>query len=398
MDVLLKLLVTKIFPSIFEQRRAELNDTSIWESQMGSIPGGEALLKQRLTTRSGPVTPTIAYLCPNESWDEAAAHLLSNKQIDIPSLDDLGLAFKCHSSLALDFEKDPVSYKIRLELDQSASCECQDFLQRGGACKHIRAALLRLNDLRSRGLNLPYIQLPSSIEDAQILQARRFSNMLTDGQTRSGIASPLRTPMECAAAAVEDELRESDDAYLVDPENPQPTHTEHLRAEEDSESDNESIATDAPDDGERNAFDFTALRGTSKAAFDEQTITRVFYELEGAAPKLGEIGAYLKHCSSLKQPQDFERAFAFQRDLGLLYGELNRLVTNYINTQNPVPGPGPSQHSALTVSHPPPSTPPATLPAQAPGHQERSCKRTVLDIIGASPEKASKRKQSYKPF
>ena len=396
-DVLLKLLITKIFPSIFEQRLAERNDMSIWESQMGSIPGGDTLLKQKLTTRSRPIMPIIAYLCPDDSRDAAAAQLLGNNQIEIPSLDPLGLTFICHSSLALDFEKNPVSYKVKLGLDQSASCECQDFVMRGGACKHLRAALLRLSDLQSRGLNLPSIQLPSSADDARILQARQFSDLLTDGQMPSAMAPPMLTLMECAAAAVEDELRESDDAYLVDPENIQQIHTGDLRAEQDNESDDGSVATDAPDDDKPDAFDFTSLQGTSKAAFDEQMFAHVFYELEGAAPKLGKLGAYLKHCASLKQPQDFEHAIAFHWDLDSLHGELNRLIIDFIgkgNTPSQDPAPGPSQHTR----HPPPSTPPPTLPTQIPAPQRRGRKRTVLDIIGASPEKASKRKQSYKPF
>jgi len=38
-DVLLRLLATKILPTIFEQRAAERNDTRIWEAQMRTIPG-----------------------------------------------------------------------------------------------------------------------------------------------------------------------------------------------------------------------------------------------------------------------------------------------------------------------------------------------------------------------
>jgi hypothetical protein len=97
---------------------AEQNDKSIWESQMGAIPGGEALLQQKLATRAGPITPTIAYLCPDESRDAAAVQLLDNSQIEIPSLEPSGLVFVCHSSLALDFEKNPVSYKVKFGLHQ----------------------------------------------------------------------------------------------------------------------------------------------------------------------------------------------------------------------------------------------------------------------------------------
>jgi hypothetical protein len=98
-----------------------------------------------------------------------------------------------------------------------------------------------------------------------------------------------------------------------------------------------------------------------------------------AAQKLGELGAYLKHCMSLPQPRDFERAIAVQQNLASLHGELNRLITDYIgqdDIQNPA---GPSQ-SAPPSSHPPPSTP---LPTQVPGSQRRGRKRTVLDIMDA---------------
>jgi len=51
--------------------------------------------------------------------------------------------------------------------------------------------VLRINNLRENGLNLPAIRLPSSAEDARALQA---------------------------AIATEDALRESEDAYTVEPE------------------------------------------------------------------------------------------------------------------------------------------------------------------------------------
>ena len=106
----------------------------------------------------------------------------------------------------------------------------------------------------------------------------------------SAMAPPTLMLMECAAAAVEDELCESDDAYLVDLENIQQIHTGDLRAEQDNESDDGSVATDAPDNDKRDTFNFTSLQGTSKAAFDEQMVACIFYELEGSALKLGELG------------------------------------------------------------------------------------------------------------
>ena len=38
---------------------------------MGAIPGGKALLQQKLADRAEPITPTIAYLGPDKSRDAA---------------------------------------------------------------------------------------------------------------------------------------------------------------------------------------------------------------------------------------------------------------------------------------------------------------------------------------
>jgi len=364
-DVLLRLLATKILPTIFEQRAAERNDTRIWEAQMRTIPGGASLLKDMLASGSAPAVPTIAYLVPDESRDQAAAEILGNNQIEIPSFTDTGLTFVCHSSLALAFENNPVSYMITLGFDGSATCECLDFVKKGGACKHIRAAVLRLDNLREHGLNLPAIRLPSSAEDAQALQARQFSNLLASNENAGTLVPTAHSPIEKAAIATEDALRESEDAYLVEPDSAEELSVDQMTSSaargasqvDDAGTDDESVATDAANDGsESNEFDFTSLHGISKAAFDEQTIARVFYELEGAAPKLGELGIYLKQCTSLKQQQDRDRASAFHETLNGLQAELRRLVNNYEIAD-------PSHLSLLPSSRTPP--PPTTTQPSA---------------------------------
>ena len=78
-----------------------------------------------------------------------------------------------------------------------------------------------------------------------LIQWKPFHCVTAGGQIASAIAAPMQMLIECAAAAVEDELHESDDTYAVDPENPQQIHTGNSRAEEDSKSDNESVTTDA---------------------------------------------------------------------------------------------------------------------------------------------------------
>jgi hypothetical protein len=70
---------------------------------------------------------------PDETRDLAAPELLANNEIEkISMVPETGLAFVCHSSLALAFEKNAVSYNITLSFDRSATCECLDFIKRGG--------------------------------------------------------------------------------------------------------------------------------------------------------------------------------------------------------------------------------------------------------------------------
>ena len=156
---------------------------------MCSLPGGECQLKKTLATNSRSVVPTIAYQVPDESWDIAVVDILQINQIDIPSISPTGHTFVCHSSLALAFKMDPVSYCITLRFDHSASWEWLDFVKRGGPCKHIQVAVFCLNNLQEQhGLNLPEIQLPSSAEDACMLQACRLSDLPAANQVASTFA------------------------------------------------------------------------------------------------------------------------------------------------------------------------------------------------------------------
>ena len=241
--------------------------------------------------------------------------------------------------------------------------------------------------MRAKGFNLPAIELPLSVEDARERQARRFSELIAAGQPQAeDLASPvMHTPIERAAIAAEDELQECDDAYIVDGSGG-PSQALAAGAIEE-ESDNESVATNTPQDHDEdsNEFDFVALQGTSKAAFDEQAVARVFYEMEGAAPKLGELAAYLKQFNSLRQHDDIVRAVTFRNSLNSLQHELGRLIGNYSESNS-------SNHAIRPQSTPRPT---ATQPPTS--QQLRGSKRSVNDILGASPEKASKRKQSYRP-
>jgi len=65
-------------------------------------------------------------------------------------------------------------------------------------------------------------------------------------------------------------LQECDDAYIVDVSDGQALAAGAIK----EVSDNEGVATDAPQDHveDSNKFDLVALQGTLKAAFDEQVV------------------------------------------------------------------------------------------------------------------------------
>jgi hypothetical protein len=169
-------------------------------------------------------------------------------------------------------------------------------------------------------------------------------------------------------------------------------------ADPEYEDDKDSVATDTSDsdDDGAGAFELSSLRGSAKAGIEEQALSRVFYELETAAPKLSELGTYLQQ-ARLKEQKDAERAADFQQKLSMLHDRLSRLILDFhTNTDSH----SPTTRASSTVrdsafcspSRTPVPAPTPTIPAPT---ALRTTKRRAADIIGPSLEKASKRHNSY---
>jgi hypothetical protein len=94
-------------------------------------------------------------------------------------------------------------------------------------------------------------------------------------------------PIQRAAAVVDkDGMLAEVDNYDIQPDCNEP----HPKSD-----DEDSVDTDASnEDSGGDEFDFSALEGTAKAGIDEQTIARTFYKLKQVAPKLAQLGIYLK--------------------------------------------------------------------------------------------------------
>ena len=109
---------------------------------------------------------------PDTSRDAAALQLLQNNQISVPGFDAGTFSFVCYSSHATEFDANPQKYEVEIRTNGTASCSDPDFSKNGGACKHIRAGLLKIAELRRQIPDIPAIYLPTSLHEALVLQAR----------------------------------------------------------------------------------------------------------------------------------------------------------------------------------------------------------------------------------
>jgi len=398
LDVLVMLFTTKLLPALFEKRAMEAQEYAIWNEQLKGLPGGEALLEAKYTTHAKPVKHNVvAYLEIDAICDQAAKQLLDDSQISTPEMsnDKNGLNFKCYSSLAMSSERDPITYDIFLGFSGTASCTCIDFGSCGGACKHMRAALLKLDIVRTkRSIPIPIIPIPTNEESARALAARvqdvdavaaRLTEANRAALTRVAAGSSI-DPVLQAANAVEEILNE-------------------VAADEDETGGHQdpclnpsSPSVDSDDGGEEDAselenndavFDFTTLKPRAKfdsrVGIDEQAISRMISEMKVAGPRLGKLAVLLQGASL--PAKDLEKAEEIFADIDSLHAQLKRMITTCKGlSENPE---SPDMNFGTLGAAPQAATPPK--PSQ------RGKKRVFkeLEIQEVSPEKATKRKQSF---
>ncbi|KAJ7936975.1 hypothetical protein B0H13DRAFT_2431003 [Mycena leptocephala] len=342
-DVLIQILIIHILPSIFQERRLYQKQQLRIDAQIRQLPGGANLLKNRSSGRQ--ILPKIAYLLTDAQRDERARELLAAGQLSAPTF--VPETSTCYSSLALEHECEPVKYTISMGLDGVVTCKCLDFERHGGACKHIRGGLFFLQTLRAGGIPLPAIPIPSSITEAHALQTKAVIDRTSrEEKTAEGSECPTIR----AAAAVADLLRK-DEACVESP----------------TKSSQDAVAAD---------------RATNNlAALGEQGLARTIYELQDVAPKLGDLAEYMQRKSGPLSISEHHALTQGRGHLAALLAEIDRLI---FATPASLSGEEPSQAQA-----PAPSA--SQSVASAPSQRHR--KRTHL--LAPSPEKASKRHQSY---
>ncbi|KAG6915114.1 hypothetical protein DXG01_013211 [Tephrocybe rancida] len=231
LDVLIKAVVIDILPAIFEQHRMQRQERGSIREWILSLPGGQRLWEERSNAQI--ILPPVAYLVNDPVRDASASAILYHRQISVPVLEEDGLQFTCYSSHATPHDRNPVQYTICIRYSGSASCSCLDFIKHGGACKHLRAALMRANELRQR-YQIPSMPLPSSEQEARNIYT--CTTLAAATPTSASTASPTML----AAIRIQDMFDEGGIGYLSD-EDPG-------EVSDCSNGDAESVATDADDD------------------------------------------------------------------------------------------------------------------------------------------------------
>ncbi|KAJ7884021.1 hypothetical protein B0H13DRAFT_2343878 [Mycena leptocephala] len=297
-DVLIQILIIHILPSIFQERRLYQNQQLPIDAQIRQLPGGASLLKDRPSGRQ--ILPKIAYLLPDAQRDERARELLAAGQVGAPTFvpETTTFVFTCYSSLALEHKREPVKYTISIGLDSVVTCQCPDFEQHGSACKHIRGGLFLLQTLRTGGIPLPAIPIPSSLTEAHALQTRAVIDRATREEKTADPQGSER-PAVRAAAAIADLLRE-DEACVAGPtKSSEDAMAMNVDAKvNDSDSD---VDTDAPSDSDDESEDVNDLStqraANNLAALREQALAWTIYELQEVAPRLGDLAEYMQRKS-----------------------------------------------------------------------------------------------------
>ncbi len=176
-DVLALCLVKEITPMIilrrqFQQKLKENLQNRSKLHQLKLDPSYQKIMKKSF--------PGLVYFTPNDNRDQAAKDILAKGGLGQIKYSKAGLYLTVPSQST---QGALLEYIICLHPINSVSCQCIDFLSRGGACKHIRCGILYINTLRLTDdwEHLPQISLPT-LEEAIRAQCTAPPGNIGDGE------------------------------------------------------------------------------------------------------------------------------------------------------------------------------------------------------------------------
>ncbi|KAI0090066.1 hypothetical protein BDY19DRAFT_1035947 [Irpex rosettiformis] len=401
-DILVHVLILHALPSIFQQRMVEDLEIRRQETLLKTLPGGEAIVDGRKRISDAPISlPPIAYWDEDDLRDHAAAELVTNNQISTPVASDSSdmFTFTCYSSLTTVQDQNPTLYTIAIG-KETTTCSCPDFRRRGGACKHIRAAIVRAEILRCSNSSLakmPNLRLwlPNSAEEAYRIQRERHTGHVPEASPSSTTSSAKCNPITRAALTINDIIHEGAELTPVSRTLAVPVGTQDdcddvatpvdgtCSSETEFNDTTDADSIDGVDDGADGPDNFAELERTNQQALNEQTIAHALHDLDIASPKLAWLGEWLRDAHLDKATDlDIQRAYDARATLKTVVKELDRMLTEVEDEANPFISPSTRCAYAATPSHPTPSY--------------RSTQRLAANILAPPVEnRAQKRKNSY---
>ena len=190
-DFLIHILISRILPEIYSLRRSQDQYLSWVTDRFKESAGGVDLTKVvnskgTLSRGAGAASGAGLYWFePNERRDgEAIAIINLGRMRDVrPSqlLDQIEA--NCATTSANLADPNHTKYNLSMYRNGVASCSCQDFMIRGGACKHLRALRLVVITWAEKGFIQPFHH-PATLHEAQGLQVNT-----TQSPTQSDVNS-----------------------------------------------------------------------------------------------------------------------------------------------------------------------------------------------------------------
>ncbi|KAF9028254.1 hypothetical protein BDZ89DRAFT_1015180 [Hymenopellis radicata] len=374
LDVLIHFLILDMLPSIFETRRLQRDEDNRMKRWILTLPGGQQLLN---STSLGKASKQIqvAFLTFDPIRDAGAASLLESRQLGAPEFDAATgvFTFVCYSSLATENDTAPTSYTITISVQGTADCTCPDFRKRGGACKHLRAAVMRLDQLRSPQCPIPTIPIPTSATAAQELMSR-LSKSSFDSSSN---------PVVQATEILTEYLSKDCDASV--PADDELLHPDNL-AESETGTCPPSSTAGVVDGEDRGEFDLTILHHSSRRALDYQTLACAMKELNPASATIAKIASVLSESASAMSTD-------FLPDMDVVEGHLHLLLDQFERLRRAVTD---KQHPPAVSNNVPFHTSPTAAANSVLGKRRRADDKVAHKVILApSPEKKQKRHDSY---
>ncbi|EPQ56931.1 hypothetical protein GLOTRDRAFT_127317 [Gloeophyllum trabeum ATCC 11539] len=157
-DFLIHILITRILPEIFTTRRHRQQYqrwiTDRFQRYSGGVDLFQVLQEERRVLRQGQGNPKPCWWGADCARDDAAASILRAGLLMSVTRSASEHQFEATCLSTADPTRAP--YCLVIHRAGYASCTCPDFAHRGGACKHLRALRVRINNWVASGQVPPF--------------------------------------------------------------------------------------------------------------------------------------------------------------------------------------------------------------------------------------------------